>query len=451
MACPHHGIIGQDLAFTIRSFAADGSPVDADSLPTYTVYEENTDNPIAGLAGLSMTKDADQTGLYYSLIDIAIGTFSRYKTYIIDINAVVAGTAIAKTYTFLAIGQEDAASFGGDTGGDIRACSDYKGSFKPGSEGTLVLKITSFEGIPEDASSITVSITGPTENVTSASTVVDSASPMHVQTGYYVYVWDIPATQDIGSYEVLWEYTVNSVARSESQSIIISEDTTFEGTAYSLRVIAFRSALENHIKCMQNIPVYSEQSKVSRDNAKFYFSFPRWNQSAGVRIYRNEEIVNSGIEVNYCNGTVTFIDELLEQDVITADYNFRWFTEEQLDRFLDNALLQLNFAPPVAGYDLNNAPDNQIPAILYGAARDAYRTLMGCILFQEPAQVFGGPEAAKDLFSQMETLKQNYEKDFLYFLENKKYGAYPSVRAVVTPEYTLPGGRSRWFRYLFKG
>jgi hypothetical protein len=48
-------------------------------------------------------------------------------------------------------------------------------------------------------------------------------------------------------------------------------------------------------------------------------------------------------------------------------------------------------------------------------------------------------------------LKKNYEESFKGFLDAKKLGPYPKSVAVVTPEYTLPGGRSRWFRYIFSG
>ena len=40
----------------------------------------------------------------------------------------------------------------------------------------------------------------------------------------------------------------------------------------------------------------------------------------------------------------------------------------------------------------------------------------------------------------------------LKLYEQKKYGPYVGLTKTVTaPEFTLPGGRSRWFRYLFKG
>jgi len=132
------------------------------------------------------------------------------------------------------------------------------------------------------------------------------------------------------------------------------------------------------------------------------------------------------------------------------DYDFRWFSDEELDCFLNNALMSFNSYPPVRSYSLENVPAIHMPAILYGAAKDALRQMMMCLQFQEAQQVFGGPEAAKNAFSNIETLKQNYEKDWDKLTEVKKYGRYPRMSVMLVPEYTLPGGRSRWFRYLFK-
>jgi hypothetical protein len=143
---------------------------------------------------------------------------------------------------------------------------------------------------------------------------------------------------------------------------------------------------------------------------------------------------------------------MTEYDVINADYNFRWFSDEQLDRFLSNGLHQLNSYPPHTSRTLMTVEDKYIPAILYAAAVDAMRALMFCLNFQQPQQFFGGREAAQSAFGQFDTLKKNYEETMIKFLENKKLGPYAGLtKAVVVPEYTLPGGRSRWFRQLFKG
>ncbi|MHA1469131.1 MAG: hypothetical protein ACTSSP_01070 [Candidatus Asgardarchaeia archaeon] len=449
MACPNQGILNGSISFTIRTLDSEDAPVWADSAPTYTVYEETTNetDKVSGLDGLSMLADDNTLGLYYAIIDLDSTLFELYKTYIIVIGATISGNSVARTYTFVVVGTDDV--IGEGLIDNVNAVADFRGSFKQGSGAVLNLKITTFDGTPIDPYRITVTITGPVED-DSASHEADSGTPFQAARGFYVYEWFVAADAPTGTYVVDWEYFVDEIERHEYQNVMVTADTTVPGF-YSYRFIAFRTALEHHIGCAQSIPVYYEQAKPSYDLRTFQFSFPEWNQSAGARVYRNELLISSGIEVDYGNGKVRFSEALMPQEVVHVDYNFRWFDEDKLNRFLLNALQTVNIYPPHSGYTLENLPDRYTTIVLYGAAKDAFRQIMGCLPCQQPAQVFGGLENAQKAFANFETLKQNYEKDWEKLLEQKKYGPYPTTRMVVTPEYTLPGGRSRWFRYLFKG
>jgi hypothetical protein len=42
-----------------------------------------------------------------------------------------------------------------------------------------------------------------------------------------------------------------------------------------------------------------------------------------------------------------------------------------------------------------------------------------------------------------------YKEDFDKMLEKLPIATYPGVRSVVVPEYNMPGGRSRFFRYIW--
>ena len=339
---------------------------------------------------------------------------------------------------------------------EIRSVASFRGTFKQGSIADLLIKITDFDGNPINPSSITCEIVGPIEepsnDPTNDETIVDSSSPFKIADGYYVHSWDIATDQTVGTYNVTWAYIANGIEQTELQSVVIvdSQTNAVPSSFYTERLIAFREALEHHLACAQTIPVYFEQSKPSRDSSTFEFSFDDWNQSAGVKIYKNDNIVTSGAEIDYFKGEVIFDTALLPQDVVIADYNFKWFSEEELTRFLVNSLNTINVFPPHSGYNLDTLPDRHTPALLYGAAKDALRQLMMCLQFQQPAQVFGGLESAQKAFGNFETLKQNYEKDWEKLVEQKKFGPYPKTRVTSTPEFTLPGGRSRWFRYLFK-
>jgi len=339
---------------------------------------------------------------------------------------------------------------------EIRSTASFRGKFKQGSVADLLIKITDFDGTPVDPISIECEIVGPIEepsnNPLNDETIVSSSSPFQVSEGYYVYSWGIDLEQITGNYNVTWTYVASGIEQMELQTVTVVDNqaNAVPSGFYTERLIQMREALEHHLSCAQTIPVYFEQAKPSRDNTVYQFSFPDWNQSAGVKIYRNEVIVNADAEVDYFKGTVTFDTGLLSQETVNADYNFKWFSEDKLTRFLVNALQAMNTHPPHTAYTLDTVPDRFFPAILYGAAKDALRHLMFCVNFQQPAQVFGGPDQAAKAFANFETLKQNYEKETEKLLEQKKLGPYPKSRMVVTPEFTLPGGRSRWFRYLFK-
>lgn len=327
--------------------------------------------------------------------------------------------------------------------------TEFKGSFKQGATTSLHLKVTEFDGTPIDPYQITVTITGPSEDISSGDQV-SSGIPFKADRGFYIYTWEIAEDEVVGTYIVDWRYVIDEIVMHEFQNVVVTAGDVQPPLFYTERMIAFRAALEHHIVCAQSVPVYYEQSKTTYDNKTFKFSFKDWNQTAGARVYRNNILISSGIEVDYFSGKVSFDDALLPQEQINVDYNFRWFDDDELNRFLLNALQTVNIYPPHSGYTLENIPDRYTPIVLYGAAKDALRQLMMCIQFQQPAQVFGGPEQAQNAFKAFDTLKQNYEKDWEKLLEQKKLGPYPSIMSIVTPEYTLPGGRSRWFRMLFK-
>ncbi|MAH42651.1 hypothetical protein CL614_02900 [archaeon] len=324
--------------------------------------------------------------------------------------------------------------------------TDFAGVLSPGTINSLFLKVTDFNGDPKNIYDITISI----DDAIGEETI--SGVPEKIQSGYYVFEWDMDSDVAAGVYFITWSYTdENDDDFTSLQEIVISDDGD-NSSIYSGRINDLRVALEFHIRAAMNIPVYQEQSKPSTNNRLYSFTFPRWNQTAGVRIYRNQELINEGFEINYFKGSVMFDDPLTDFDVINADYNFRWFDDAQLIRFLQNSLDTLNFHPPASRFTLVGAPMRYISGILYGAARDALRELIMSLAFQEPQQVFGGQEKASALSSNLDTLKKNYEEDFNSMLAAKKFGPYVGLtRVVVTPEYTLPGGRSRYFRYLFSG
>ncbi len=328
----------------------------------------------------------------------------------------------------------------------IRSVASYRGSFKRGTIATLMLKITDFDGNPRDPEEIDLTIR------TETGTLVKSTIPEKATEGFFVHDWEISATQTPGEYMIVWRYIVDEIPHSEFQQVVVVDDADENTMLYSGNAYLLRLALESYLACAQNIPVYFEQAKPTVDNKTYRLTFPRWNQSTGIKVYRDKQLVVTNLEIDYFKGTILFDDYLTDYDIINVDYNFQWFSDQDLNGFLENAIQTINQFPPHSGYTFTTLPTRYGPAVIYKAATDALRRLMLCLQFQESQQVFGGPEGAQKAFANMETLKKNYEEEWKLLYEQKKFGPYVGLtRAVVVPEFTLPGGRSRWFRYLFKG
>ena len=111
-----------------------------------------------------------------------------------------------------------------------------------------------------------------------------------------------------------------------------------------------------------------------------------------------------------------------------------------------------NQYPPQSVYLLTSLPPRYGVTVAHQAAVFLLRRLIMDLHFQEPAKVFGGMERSDKLMGSLDTLKKNMEEEISKLYDQKKYQPYVGLTKTVTvPEFTLPGGRSRWFRYLFKG
>lgn len=327
----------------------------------------------------------------------------------------------------------------------ISAIPENRGAFVQNTIASFTLRVVNFNGIAVDPESITVRITDSSD----VEVELDNAIPEKIGLGFYIYEWTIPVDQTIGKYTIRWAYTIDDVEKYSYQNFTVVADGK-DSKYYTGRIGDMREMLEILLGCAQNIPVYNEQGIPTADCTKYKFTFPRWNQTSGLKIYRNKTVINKGAIVNYERGELEFVKPLTQYDIITASYNFRWFDDNSLNSFIQNAINVYNHYPPfLPSYDINTLPDGATSGVLYKAAADAIREMIMCLMFQEPQKIFGGREAADKIRGDLETLKKNYEEDWKLIFGNKKFRPYPTTRAVVLPALSLPGGRSRWFRYLY--
>lgn len=324
----------------------------------------------------------------------------------------------------------------------ISATPDFKGTFRQGERVSFVLTLLDAQSRPYQAESIGLKLLDVNNNE------VFSSTPSYNVSGFYEYDYNIPLQLYPGNYAAIWVFVVDGVVHERSQVIDLAELPS----AYTLefaRIQRLRTTMRNYLRPAFQVPVYFEQGSPLTDLKTYQFGFPRWNNNNRIKIYRNKILLNSGYKINYDTGEVYFNSPNLPQDMVHADYNFRWFEDAQLDDFILNAVNIYNHTTPFSYYSLGSLPVPVEAGIIMKANVDAIRELIAELMFQEAQLVFGGPEEAKAARADWETLKKNYEGEWKWFYEQKKLGPYPKTMAISVPEYTLPGGRSRWFRNMF--
>ena len=115
------------------------------------------------------------------------------------------------------------------------------------------------------------------------------------------------------------------------------------------------------------------------------------------------------------------------------------------------ALQAINAQPGTSKYtSVTQAPFYYDAALITGATYYLLRSLTVQLKNREFKLLMADPEN-NDIFNQFKEDARMYKEDFDKFLEKIPLAKYPTSKTIVTPEYMLPGGRSRFFRALFKG
>ena len=112
----------------------------------------------------------------------------------------------------------------------------------------------------------------------------------------------------------------------------------------------------------------------------------------------------------------------------------------------------MNATPPASWKYriLVTAPWDWDAGILLYAAILAMKRLLFGLSWQEKQIIYGNPEQVSAVVANFQDLYKQYFDLWNEVREDIKK-QLPAIAQYVTPEYTLPGGRSRWFRYMYKG
>ena len=190
--------------------------------------------------------------------------------------------------------------------------------------------------------------------------------------------------------------------------------------------------------------------KVSRFSTKYSLAYNNWNMDPKPIIRINNRIVDDGWKADY-NGMIYFDRLMAPEDSVNVAYNFSYFSTEEILAFLRNGLEMMNATPPSSWkyQTLNIVPWDWTPGILLWAAILALKRLIFGLNFQEKRLIYGTPDEIQFAMQNFQDLYKSYFDLWNEIRESIKK-QLPATALYVSPEYTLPGGRSRWFRYLYK-
>jgi hypothetical protein len=196
-------------------------------------------------------------------------------------------------------------------------------------------------------------------------------------------------------------------------------------------------------------------TSVTKKGAKlstiYGFAYRNWQQDPKPLVFLNKRKTDDGWHVDY-DGKIYWDSLMAPEDSVNINYQFAYFSKEELLSFLMLGLKAMNSVPPASEMysNLENAPAIWDYGILLWAAITALKRLIFGWSFQEKRIVYGRPEEAQAALQVWQDLYKSYQELWVEQAKNVKTRKLPGMVMYVTPEYTLPGGRSRWFRYLYK-
>jgi len=166
------------------------------------------------------------------------------------------------------------------------------------------------------------------------------------------------------------------------------------------------------------------------------------------------------------NGYIYFLDgnddaePIQVYDNVWATYNFKAVTNHHVNMMLTRAFLAITAQPGVSKLtQIGQAPYSWDPAIVSGATGYLLRQIALQLSIPQIAIFFSlDHRDEEDLISQrkemidtLNTKSKEYLEEFNVMLERIRIERYPRLGIITTPEFQLPGGRTRFFRAMFKG
>lgn len=263
--------------------------------------------------------------------------------------------------------------------------------------------------------------------------------------------------------------------------------------------LLIKSSLRYELEHLLNIPIYDEEVIFHNDRTRASVAFPYWNlfpkpeiritgfsnegdQDALITLKENASIYRTinadynpiaysrdgdiveytdgynysdGLKIKYnFDGDIFFINDnglptaIQSYDTVFCTYYVKAFTMQHMNSALYLALQTINAQPGSSKYqNVADAPYYYDPAIIYGACYYLLRNLTVQLTQRQRRLLFEDADAS--MFSNIKEAASMYKEEFDKQLEKLPIARYPGIRGIVVPEFNMPGGRSRFFRYIW--
>lgn len=167
----------------------------------------------------------------------------------------------------------------------------------------------------------------------------------------------------------------------------------------------------------------------------------------------------NGLYYRFTNeGTIFFLDQngnpvsLQEYDTVLVSYYVKLFTNTQINNALYLALQAINAQPGLNKIQKVAAcPFYYDQTLVSGATFYLLRQLLVGLNQRERRLLVQDPESGSfDAVAGLRETAKMYQDEFNELLKKLPIAKLPTMGTITTPEYSMPGGRSRLFRTAFK-
>lgn len=281
---------------------------------------------------------------------------------------------------------------------------------------------------------------------------------------------EVTYTSNGSSYNIEIDVDPDGINFSSKESVTLKINVSdSDGNAMRQLTTSYMVADDEQLGALKELTEQFTEISINNEEARIYnastatFTWDNWNSDKDIYVYKNNMRITSGYSINYLQGKITFDPDISTGynktdifnssfyqpiDIITADYNYSLFTDAELIKFLKIALSEYNAQKPQTGYSISFRNSAVQGSILIGAAYYLYNAVVAGFINQQWRVQWGEEEEWEKALEIAKTEKENMKSRWEFLLEAKsKKLAHPM--GIVVPEYTLPGGRSRFFTYLF--